>query len=157
MRLSTTSEQKDDSYLGTKQLFFKWSFSFYSCTESGWDGVNFLWSSPYGAVFQIFVTKTVLITYQCFGYCWVMFAEHPGFFFFSALPSQWLDCRCPRNWEVAKSGQLRQGHWWKGYLMPYEAMLSNKSLGQRRRKKVFWPCSDLLKNSVSLTLNRHGR
>lgn len=35
-----------------------------NCPESGWYEPNFLHSSLYGAV-----TKTVLVTPQCFGYC----------------------------------------------------------------------------------------
>jgi len=40
----------------------------YKCTGSGWDGVNFLPSRPYGAslVSPVLVTNT---TRQCFGCC----------------------------------------------------------------------------------------
>lgn len=65
---------------------------FSHCTGSGWDRVNFLPSSCYGAMFL--VTRTVLITPWYFSSFWTVFTQHQGLLSFSLCllsdPPQWL-------------------------------------------------------------------
>lgn len=51
--------------------------------ESGWDGVNFLHSSPYGAVVSICGQK--LLKHQRFGCCWAA-PQDQGWLCFSQCP-----------------------------------------------------------------------
>lgn len=54
----------------------------------GWDGVNSIHSGPLVLCFG-FVTKTLLVTPSCFGYCGAVLLRHPTFLFFLlCLPQQ---------------------------------------------------------------------
>lgn len=52
-----------------------------------------------------FVTKTALITHQCAGYGWIMFAQHQSFFFFPILSV----CPHPFSFHQRKAGDLTRG------------------------------------------------
>lgn len=53
------------------------------CAGSGWDWVNFLHGSPYGAM--VWICGQMLLTHQFFGYCWAA-SQHQGCFCFSHCP-----------------------------------------------------------------------
>jgi len=74
-----------------------------------------------------FVTKTVLITHQCFGCFWMMLAKPQGRLFFP--------CCCQRaGWGGQEDGR---GHSWpklaREYSIPCGVLLSNKNWGRETR------------------------
>ena len=49
-----------------------------------------------------FVTKTALITHQCFAYCWTVLAQHQGLLCFSLCAFKWAGCGWARGWQGAQ-------------------------------------------------------
>lgn len=77
-----------------------------------------------------FVTKTVLITHQCFGYFWAEFAQHKGIFFFPLCPQQWISWGCTNSWE-----EIHDRNWPKGYSKPCSVVHSNMLRKSRRKQE----------------------
>lgn len=57
-----------------------------------------------------FVTKTVLITHQWFGYFWAEFAQHKGILFFPFCPQQWTGWGCTKSWEEIHDRNRPKGY-----------------------------------------------
>ena len=72
----------------------------YSCTGFGWDRVDFLPSSEYGAMFWICAENSVGKTR--FSYCWAV--SRP--FLPLRLPCQRAGWGCTRSWEGTQPGHL---------------------------------------------------
>lgn len=53
-----------------------------------------------------FVTKTVLITHQCFGSCWTVLAQCQGFLCLLLWPPRALAVGWAGSWDVTQLGQL---------------------------------------------------
>lgn len=104
-------------------------------TNSGWDGVNLLHSSPYGAVLWI-CAETVLTTRHSFANCWAALAQDQGFFFPTLPPPPvgrlGMDKRLGSN--IATTADP---NWIKRYSIPYDITLSNKSSGKGGWKRAF--------------------
>ena len=94
-------------------------------TGSGWDRVNFLHSNQYGAVFRV-VTKTVLITQQCFHYCWAVLADHQGFLFFWLFPLSTTRLGVGKKLE-GNTGRTADLNWPKGFSMLDDNILNVKN------------------------------
>lgn len=65
--LKAIVQQKGFLKLAVKRYVYKKK----CCIGSDWDGVNFLHSGPYGALFWM-VTGTLLIAHQCAYSCWMV-------------------------------------------------------------------------------------
>lgn len=85
---------------------------------SAWDGLNFLHSSPQGAVFWI-CTKTALVTHWCFGYC---SAYLHSFLFFSLFYRP-----VGQGGQEARGDRAADWRWVKGYSVPYGSCSANKN------------------------------
>lgn len=76
-----------------------------------------------------YVTKTVLMTYQCFGCCSAVLAERQRFLFFPTLlctpnPIRSLEVRSKLGGDTSWRAD---SNWLKGYSTPCNTMLSNKT------------------------------
>ena len=54
-----------------------------------------------------FVAKKLLITHQCFGYCWIMLPQHQGFHLLPPSPKE-SGWEWARHWEGTQIGKLFQ-------------------------------------------------
>ena len=70
---------------------------------AGFDWVNFLHSSWYGAMFWICAENSA-DTQRCFSSCWAVLNQSQGLFCFSS--HQWGGWGCTRGWEGTQPGQL---------------------------------------------------
>ena len=75
-----------------------------------------------------FVLKTVLIMQWCFSYCWALLTQHWGLFCSSHCPAREY-ARVHRKLGGDTAGTA-DPNWPKGYPIPYDIMLSNKTRGE---------------------------
>lgn len=96
--------------------------NYYSrCT--GCDGIHFFHSSVYAAVFW-FMTETVLVAHQCFGYCRAVPAQHQGCLFFSLL--------CTPSWP-GDTARTADPDYPKTYSVPSVTCSGVKAWGREKR------------------------
>lgn len=78
---------------------YKVSCSLISVLYWVWLGWLIFFIAAHMVLYFGFVTKTVVITHQCFVYCWPVLAQHQGSLSFSLCPPQWEGWGCGREWK----------------------------------------------------------
>lgn len=93
------------------------------------------------------VIKTVLVTDQCFSYCW---ASRPSLFPTASLKASRLELGKKLGTDLARKVDPS---WPKGYPIPHVVVLSNKILGKEGRKRK-WGTFIVRTHSLKALLSR---